>query len=63
MWRVTSFKEISHMIRFIVLLAVAGLALQIALGNSAFGGVALVAVCVTGLGLFVSLFTDITRES
>ncbi|HLA01642.1 MAG TPA: hypothetical protein VJ019_02675 [Aestuariivirga sp.] len=51
------------MIRFIVLLAVAGLALVIAMGSSIFGGVALLAVCVTGFGLIVALYADIMRES
>ncbi len=53
------------MIRFVTLTLVAALILLMALGGSAgiFVGVALLAVCVAGFGLFVALCTELMREN
>ena len=52
------------MVRFISLTLIVVFALAIAYGGSAgfFGGVAVLAACVTGFGLVVTLCTELLRD-
>ncbi len=53
------------MVRFIALVVIVLFALTLAYGGSAgfFGGVAVLAACVTGFGLLVTLCTELLRET
>ncbi len=52
------------MVRFVSLVVLVMLALLFALGSNAgfFGGVAVLAACVTGFGLLLTLCTELLRE-
>lgn len=51
------------MIRFFTLLVFALLALLVALDSSIFSGVALVIVGLSAIGLSVSLYADLSRDT
>jgi hypothetical protein len=52
-----------RMIRFFTLLVFALLALLVALDSSIFSGVALVIVGLSAIGLSVSLYADLSRDT
>lgn len=53
------------MVRFILLAVIVLFALALAYGGSSgfFGGVAVLAACVTGFGLIVTLCTELLRDT